>query len=103
MASRTRWSREPFLRAACRRMADHLDWDSLDSGRLHEFTGPARTAGGDPVVVGVLDRPDVLPDVLADAAEARAERAGWERAPLWLYVPPALDVGDVEAVVHRVA
>ncbi len=98
-----RWNRESFLRAACDVMTNELDWDSLDSGCLHFATSPGRMLDGTPVVVGVLDRLDVIAEVLEDAEETRrgegAERNG---APLWLYAPEGLDVGELAAVVRRV-
>lgn len=77
-------------------MTEELDWDSLDSGRLHCTVSPARTVDGTAIVVAVIDRADSIPQALEDAAMGQAT------APLWLYVPKNLDVGELaEWVVVR--
>ncbi len=86
-----RWSREAFLREACNAIAVDVDWDTIDSGRLHHASCAARTADGGSVVVAVLDNESVLSSVLEDAREERSE-AGQSSAPLWLYVPAGVDL-----------
>ena len=99
-----RWSREAFLRAACALMVTELDWDSLDSGRLHHATSVATDLAGVPVIVGVLDDGSRLPAVLDDAAAERRD-SGHPDAPLWLYVPHDMEVGSGSSerlVIRRV-
>lgn len=67
-----------------------LDWDSLDSGCLHWTVSKARTFGDMAVVIGVLDEPDRLTDLLDDAAAERQQEGLPETTPLWLYVPREL-------------
>jgi hypothetical protein len=68
-----RWSREAFLREACALMVTEMDWDSLDSGRLHHATSVATDLAGVPVIVGVLDDDSRLSAVLDDAAAERRD------------------------------
>ena len=68
-------------------MGEELDWDSLDSGRLHHATTAALTMAGAPVVVGVFTKPEVMQAVLADAEDERKERGFPTDALIWLYVP----------------
>lgn len=87
-----RWAEEPFLRAACDAMTADLDWDSLDSGRLHRATSSAKTLGGAPVVVGVLDKAERLEDFFRDAEEEMRDGALPLSTTIWLYVPNGLQL-----------
>jgi hypothetical protein len=86
-----RWTSEAFLRDACDAMVSEIDWDTIDSGRLHRASCAARTLDGLSVVVAVVDNEDVLSFVLEDAQEEKRE-TGRTSAPLWLYVPVGLDL-----------
>ena len=83
-------------------MTEELEWDSLDSGRLHHATSPAVTADGARIIVGVLHQLALLPDVVADADASREARDGWEDAPLWLYVPAELGIKAPDVVVRPI-
>jgi hypothetical protein len=98
-----RWAEEPFLRAACDAMVADLDWDSLDSGRLHRATSSAKTLAGGRVVIGVLDRADRLEELLLDAEEEKRGNDLPVNTPVWLYVPADLGVprGLPESVVVK--
>lgn len=85
-----RWVDEHFLRIACKAMLPDLDWDSLDSGRLHRATSIAKTHGGTRLIVGVLGKADSLSELLDDAAQDRLEEGLPMDTPLWLYVPASL-------------
>jgi hypothetical protein len=91
MSAASRWNREAFLRTACSLMVTEVDWDSLDSGRLHHATSAARDLAGVPVMVGVLDDPAMLSAILDDAAAERKD-LGHPDAALWLYVPQDMTV-----------
>jgi len=86
-----RWASEAFLRDACDAMASEIDWDTIDSGRLHRASCAARTLDGRSVIVAVLDHDAALPSVLVDARDERRE-TGQTSAPLWLYVPAGLEL-----------
>jgi hypothetical protein len=86
-----RWTSEAFLRDACDAMALELDWDTIDSGRLHRASCAARTVDGLSVVVAVLDNEGVLSSVLEDARDERRE-TGQASTPLWLYAPIGIDL-----------
>jgi hypothetical protein len=104
MSETDRWSREAFLQKACSLMVAEVDWDSLDSGRLHHATSAARDLGGVPVIVGVLDDPSMLSAVLDDAATERRD-SGHPNAALWLYVPQDMTVppsSSDKLMIHRV-
>jgi hypothetical protein len=83
-------------------MVTELDWDSLDSGRLHRATSAARDLAGVPVIVGVLDDASVLSAVLEDAAAERRD-SGQPNASLWLYVPQDMEVpsGPSDGLIIR--
>ena len=102
MSGTHRWSREAFLREACSLMATELDWDSLDSGRLHHATSVASDLAGVPVIVGVLDDASVLSAVLDDAAADRRDY-GHPNASLWLYIPHdmQLPTGSSDGLIIR--
>jgi hypothetical protein len=89
-AEQRQWSDERFLRKACDQMAAEMDWDSLDSGRLHRATCAAKTLAGEPVIVGVLDHADILPAVLKDAEQERGNEQLPVGTPIWLYMPAGL-------------
>jgi hypothetical protein len=72
-------------------MVAELDWDTIDSGRLHRASCAARTLDGVSVVVAVLDNEAFLPSVLQDA-EDEGRETGQTGAPLWLYVPVGLEL-----------
>jgi hypothetical protein len=104
MSETDRWSREAFLQKACSLMVAEVDWDSLDSGRLHHATSAARDLAGVPVIVGVLDDPSMLFAVLDDAATERRD-SGHPNAALWLYVPQDMTVppsSSDKLMIHRV-
>jgi len=96
------WSQRDFLRAAVDLMVEDLDITRVGTTSLDYYSSIARTRDGTRVVVAVMDDPEVLADVLADVGELRTEWEEWATAPLWIYVPPSLDVNQVEAVVRRV-
>jgi hypothetical protein len=99
------WSSEEFLLDACDVMVAELDWDTVDSGRLHRASCASRTLDGAPVIVAVLDNIAVLPYVLEDAGVERRD-TGVVSAPLWLYLPEDLDVqmpADSTIRIRRVA
>lgn len=98
-----RWAEEPFLRAACDAMVADIDWDSVDSGRLHHATSTAKTLAGGRVVIGVLDTPDRLEDLLLDAEEEKRGNNFPVNTPVWLYIPADLGVprGLPESVVEK--
>ena len=85
-----RWTDEQFLHAACDAMVVELDWDSLDSGRLHHATSAAKTLTGISVVVGVLDRSDCLETFLHDANEEKRYSELPPNTPVWLYIPSGI-------------
>jgi hypothetical protein len=99
-----RWASEAFLRDACDAMVSEIDWDTIDSGRLHQASCAARTLDGRSVIAAVLDHEAALPSVLEDAQDERRE-AGQTSAPLWLYAPVDLELralNDEQVVVRRV-
>ena len=99
------WTSEEFLLDACDVMVAELDWDTVDSGRLHRASCASWTRDGAPVIVAVLDDIAVLPAALEDARVERRD-TGMATAPLWLYVPEDLDVqvpDDGTICVRRVA
>jgi hypothetical protein len=99
-----RWVEESFLGKACEVIARELEWDSLDSGRLHSSTTRARTPEGLPVVVGVLDQPARLLDLLEDAEQERRHCGLPSSVPLWLHVPKDIQLPMLStdtAVVRR--
>ena len=85
-----RWVCEPVLNQACDIIADELDWDSLDAGRLHWTTCRAVTLTGETVVVGVLSDLARLGDVLDDARQECKDAGISGNTPIWLYVPDEL-------------
>ena len=56
-------------------MLAELDWDSLDSGRLHWTASRAKTLAGQRVVVGVLSDFSKFEEVLIRGGYSRNERA----------------------------
>jgi hypothetical protein len=95
MRTSDRWNSESFLRRACDAMLDELDWDSLDSGRLHHSSSIARTLGGEVVIVAVVDDLSRMTTVLEDVAAER-RHVGEPDAPLWLYLPRGLDLDAMQ-------
>jgi len=61
-----------------------------DLEKLHHAASSARTVDGDLVVVAILDQAELLPLVIKDAAKEHAD------APLWLYVPTNLYLGNLD-------
>lgn len=84
-----RWVEERVLQLACNAMTRDLDWDSLDSGRLHRATSLAKTLTGNSIIVGVLDQARRVSELLADADHDRRNHGLPLETPLWLYVPIA--------------
>jgi len=98
-----RWNQEVFLREACNQMAAEVDWDSLDSGRLHHACSVATSNDGERVIVAACDDPKVLAIVLNDAEHERAFESE-PSAPLWLYIPTDMDLDEswfVNTVIKR--
>ena len=93
-----RWNSEPFLRRACAAIAEDVDCDSLDWGRLHCTCDSALTNDGNWIVVAIIESATYLTEVLSHAEE---ERSG---APLWLYVPAGthIDFTDSHLVIHEI-
>ena len=99
------WTSEAFLRDACDAMVAELDWDTVDSGRLHRASCAARTLDGRLVVVAVLENEAALASVQEDAHGERLE-TGQTEAPLWLYVPMRFELRvriDEKISIRRVA
>ena len=72
-------------------MTRALDWDSLDSGCLHQATSLARTMEGTSIIVGVLDQVEQLSELLDQAEQDRRENQLPPETPLWLYVPTSFN------------
>jgi hypothetical protein len=85
-------------------MAREIDWDAIDSGRLHGATSFARTLDGHAVVIGVLTEPDYWQAVLDDARQEVAEEGLPRTTPLWLYVPEGFPVPPLSGnvIIRRV-
>ena len=90
MVRTKRWIEENFLQDACRMMVKELDWDSLDSGRLHHSTSRAKTNSGEGIVIAALSDVEQLSTLLEDADSERQYESLPAEAPLWLYVPMQL-------------
>ena len=88
------WNDEKFLCKACDQMIKQLDWDSLDSGRLHHVASEARTLDGQQIIVGVISKANVWDEALKDAEDECKYCQLPETTPLWLYVPEDLNVPD---------
>jgi hypothetical protein len=89
-----RWNTEVFLREACDAIALEIEWDSIDSGRLHHTSSAARTHDGTPILVAVIDNELAMPDVFEDLVAER-EDANLSDAPLWLYVPHDMEMEPI--------
>lgn len=83
------WNKEAFLNFACDRISKDLDWDSIDSGRLHHTCCKAKTFEGKDVIVAVFDRVSVLNDVKEDIKLEKGINNIHEYE-VWLYVPQEL-------------
>jgi hypothetical protein len=86
-------------------MNTELDWDTVDSGRLHWAASRAKTLSGKDVIVGVLSDPSMLNDAINDAEEERRHEQLPGETPFWLYVPHDLKL-DVSlpgiAIIKRI-
>lgn len=80
------------MRKACDRIAQELDWDTIDVGCLHRTTSVAHTVDGRAVIVGVLTKPGYGQALFADAKQDMTERALSQATPLWIYVPEGFPV-----------
>jgi hypothetical protein len=89
-----RWFDELFLRRACERISVEIEWDSIDSGRLHWTTVACTSESGQRVIVGVFSEHGRLSDVLQDADRERKEEGLPEVTPLWLYFPKDMDISE---------
>jgi len=86
-----RWNDEAFLNLVCTEIACHIDWDSIDSGRLHNSSCKANILNGKEIIVAVFDRISVLEEILIDVeSERKAENI--PDAQLWVYVPESLTI-----------
>lgn len=105
MSDTQRWNDEEFLGIACEMIAREIDWDSIDSGRLHGSTSIGKTLLGEDVVIAVLSRPEFVATVLADADEERKHSKVTAETPLRLYVPAGMrvSVSDSRIVIREVA
>ena len=90
--SERRWNEERFLNVACAQIAKDADWDSLDSGRLHSSCTYAKTLNGSPLIIGVLDKPEMLQYLYADAEAEKRNSKFPPDTPIWLYVPRGLEL-----------
>ena len=102
--SNDRWAAEHFVCLACDAIVLEIDWDSIDSGRIHCATSKAVTLRGEKVIVGILDDTARLEEVLRDAEDERVHESLPHDAEVWLYVPSRASIPDVRPgiVVKRV-
>jgi hypothetical protein len=89
-----RWNTERFLRKACDQMAEELDWDSLDSGCLHQTVSKAKTIDGQQIIVGVIMEMNEWEELIKHIQDERTHYNFPQEIPVWLYVPKDLVIPD---------